>query len=170
MKLHIGGKEKKEGWSILNIQKNDNIDFVGDISDLSQFEDNSIDEIYASHVVEHVNQKNIKKTLSGIHRVLKTNGKFYISVPDMDVLCRIFIAKGAPTKVKFHVMRMMFGGQIDEFDFHYFGWNLEFLKDYLSSAGFKKIEKVKFFSIFSDTSNYAPYNEVPISLNIIAYK
>ena len=169
MKLHIGGKEIKEGWSILNIQKNDGVDFIGDISDLSQFEDNSIDEIYASHVVEHINQKNIKKTLSGIHRVLTTNGKFYISVPDMDVLCRIFISKEAPTKVKFHVMRMMFGGQIDEFDFHYFGWNLEFLKDYLSSAGFKKIEKVKFFSIFNDTSNYAPYNEVPISLNIIAY-
>ena len=170
MKLHIGGKEIKEGWSILNIQKNDGVDFIGDISDLSQFEDNSIDEIYASHVVEHINQKNIKKTLSGIHRVLTTNGKFYISVPDMDVLCRIFIAKEAPAKVKFHVMRMMFGGQIDEFDFHYFGWNLEFLKDYLSSAGFKKIEKVKFFSIFNDTSNYAPYNEVPISLNVIAYK
>ena len=170
MKLHIGGKEIKEGWSILNIQKNDGVDFIGDISDLSQFGDNSIDEIYASHVVEHINQKNIKKTLSGIHRVLTTNGKFYISVPDMDVLCRIFISKEAPTKVKFHVMRMMFGGQIDEFDFHYFGWNLEFLKDYLSSAGFKKIEKVKFFSIFNDTSNYAPYNEVPISLNIIAYK
>ena len=170
MKLHIGGKQIKEGWSILNIQKNEGVDFIGDISDLSQFKDNSIDEIYASHVVEHINQKNIKKTLSGIHRVLTTNGKFYISVPDMDVLCRIFISKEAPTKVKFHVMRMMFGGQIDEFDFHYFGWNLEFLKDYLSSAGFKKIEKVKFFSIFNDTSNYAPYNEVPISLNIIAYK
>ena len=27
MKLHIGGKEKKEGWSILNIQKNDGVDF-----------------------------------------------------------------------------------------------------------------------------------------------
>ena len=170
MKLHIGGKEIKEGWSILNIQKNDGVDFIGDISDLSQFEDNSIDEIYASHVVEHINQKNIKKTLSGIHRVLTTNGKFYISVPDMDVLCKIFIAKEAPTKVKFHVMRMMFGGQIDEFDFHYFGWNLEFLKDYLLIAGFKKIEKVKFFSIFDDTSNYAPYNKVPISLNVIAYK
>merc|ERR1712153_33311 len=113
----MGGKEKKEGWSILNIQKNDGVDFIGDISDLSQFEDNSIDEIYASHVVEHVNQKNIKKTLSGIYRVLNTNGKFYISVPDMDVLCRIFIAKEAPNKVKFHVMRMMFGGQTDEFDF-----------------------------------------------------
>ena len=60
----------------------------------------------------------------------------------MEVLCRIFIDDKANVKAKFHVMRMMFGGQIDEFDFHYFGWNLEFLKDYLSSAGFKKIEKV----------------------------
>ena len=32
MKLHIGGKETKEGWSILNIQKNEGVDFVGDIS------------------------------------------------------------------------------------------------------------------------------------------
>ena len=65
MKLHIGGKEKKEGWRILNIQKNDDVDYVGDISDLSQFEDNSIEEIYASHVVEHVSQKDISKTLKG---------------------------------------------------------------------------------------------------------
>ena len=169
MKLHIGGKEKKEGWSILNIQKNDNVDFVGDISDLSQFDDESIDEIYASHVVEHVNQKNIPKTLKGIHRVLKDDGKFYISVPDMDILCRIFLDPNAPPKVKFHVMRMMFGGQTDEFDFHYFGWNILFLKDFLTVAGFKKIEKVKSFSLFKDTSDYSPYG-VPISLNVIAYK
>ena len=169
MKLHIGGKEKKEGWSILNIQKNDNVDFVGDISDLSQFDDESIDEIYASHVVEHVNQKNIPKTLKGIHRVLKDDGKFYISVPDMDILCRIFLDPKAPPKVKFHVMRMMFGGQTDEFDFHYFGWNMLFLKDFLTGAGFKKMEKVKSFSLFKDTSDYSPYG-VPISLNVIAYK
>ena len=30
------------------------VDFVGDISDLSQFNDNSINEIYASHVFEHI--------------------------------------------------------------------------------------------------------------------
>ena len=123
MKLHIGGKQIKDGWKILNIQKNDGVDFVGSISDLSQFDDNSIEEIYASHVIEHIDQKNIKKTLEGIYRVLKNDGKFYISVPDLDVLCRIFIDNKAPAKVKFHVMRMMFGGQTDEFDYHYFGWN-----------------------------------------------
>ena len=35
MKLHIGGKKVKDGWKILNIQKIEGVDFVGDISDLS---------------------------------------------------------------------------------------------------------------------------------------
>ena len=169
MKLHIGGEEKKEGWKILNIQKKPDVDFIGDITDLGQFEDNSIEEIYASHVVEHVVQKKVETTLKGIHRVLKDNGKFYVSVPDMDILCKIFLDPKAPTAVKFQTMRMMFGGQIDDFDFHYFGWNFKFMNDFLLKAGFKKIERVKSFSLFNDTSDYAPYGP-PISLNIIAYK
>tara|TARA_B100000900_G_scaffold353691_1_gene321988 strand:- start:17 stop:526 length:510 start_codon:yes stop_codon:yes gene_type:complete len=169
MKLHIGGKEIKDGWKILNIQKNDGVDFVGSISDLSQFEDESIEEIYASHVVEHIDQKNIKKTLKGIYRVLKNGGKFYVSVPDLDILCKIFIEKTAPPKVKYHVMRMMFGGQTDEFDYHYFGWNYEFLNAYLLEAGFKTNERVKTFDIFNDSSSFAPYGPL-ISLNVIAHK
>jgi len=169
MRLHIGGEEKKEGWSILNIQKKEGVDFIGDISDLSQFKDSSIDEIYASHVLEHVPQKKIKKTLQGINRVLIPGGKFYVSVPDMDVLCKIFIDPKAPLPVKHNVARIMFGGQVDDCDFHYFGWNLEFIKNFFNEVGFLKIEKVKTFSLFNDTSNYAPYG-FPISLNIIAYK
>tara|TARA_B100001564_G_scaffold338756_1_gene330864 strand:+ start:411 stop:920 length:510 start_codon:yes stop_codon:yes gene_type:complete len=169
MKLHIGGEEIKEGWKILNIQKKQGVDFIGDISDLSQFEDNSLDEIYASHVLEHVAVKKVDQTIKGIHRVLKDNGKFYVSVPDMDLLCRIFIDPKAPRQVKFRIMRIMFGGQIDDFDFHYFGWNYQFMNDFLQEAGFKKIEKVKSFSLFKDTSDYAPFGP-PISLNVIAYK
>tara|TARA_B100001121_G_C18582706_1_gene570532 strand:- start:406 stop:915 length:510 start_codon:yes stop_codon:yes gene_type:complete len=169
MKLHIGGKEIKEGWKILNIQKFKGVDFIGDISDLSQFDENSIDEIYASHVLEHVPQKKIKETLQGIYRVLKIGGKFYVSVPDMDLLCRIFIDPKAPPKVKMQVMRIIFGGQIDEFDFHYFGWNIQFMNDFLISSGFKNLERVKSFSLFNDTSEYAPFGP-PISLNIIAFK
>ena len=169
MKLHIGGEEKKEGWKILNIQQKPDVDFIGDITDLGQFEDNSIEEIYASHVVEHVAQKKVETTLKGIHRVLKDSGKFYVSVPDMDILCKIYLDPKAPPKVKFHTMRMMFGGQIDDFDFHYFGWNFQFMNEFLLKAGFKKIERVKSFSLFNDTSDYAPYGP-PISLNIIAHK
>ena len=169
MKLNIGGEQKKEGWKILNIKKIESVDFIGDISDLSQFDDNSIDEIYTSHIIEHVDQNKIEGTLKGIHRILKDGGKFYISVPDMDILCRIFVAKDAPIKVKFHAMRMMFGGQIDKYDYHYFGWNYEFLKNYIQNAGFKSMKRVKTFGLFNDTSDLIVWN-VPISLNVIVSK
>ena len=173
MKLHIGGMEKKEGWKILNIQKNDgrekDVDFVGDISDLSQFDDGSIEEIYASHTLEHVNQKNMRPTLKGIYRVLKDGGKFYVSVPDLDILCRLFLNPKSSLKIKWDVMRMIYGGQIDEFDFHYFGWDMSIIDHFFKDVGFEKIERVKSFSLFNDTSEYN-FHGVPISLNVIAYK
>ena len=169
MKLHIGGEQKKDGWKILNIQKKDNVDFIGNITDLSQFENNSIEEIYASHVFEHVLQSEVNKTLKGIHIVLVDGGKFYVSVPDMDILCRMFIDPKAPLKVKHHAMIMMFGGQIDKFDINYFGWNHQLVIDFFGQAGFKKLERVKSFNLFKDTSDYAPYGQ-PISLNVIAIK
>ena len=71
MKLNIGGESKKEGWKILNIQKKPDIDFIGNINNLDQFDDESCDEIYASHIIEHVDQKTVLNTLKGINRILK---------------------------------------------------------------------------------------------------
>ena len=170
MKLHIGGWEAKEGWKILNIQKRDNVDFVGDISDLSQFKDNSISEVYASHVFEHVKYIDVKKTLSGIYRILTSGGKFYISVPNMNVLFRQFLEKKNQTKTKIKIMRMIFGGQIDEYDFHYFGWDFELLSSLLKNVGFEEIEKVSKFSIFTHDTSNADIDGELISLNLIAKK
>jgi predicted SAM-dependent methyltransferase len=169
MKLHIGGEQEKEGWTIFNTQRKTENNIIGDICDLSQFEDESIDEIYGSHVLEHVRQKDVQSVLKGIHRVLKKNGKLYISVPDLDVLCHTMLSSFLPFEAKMHVMRMIFGGQIDEYDFHYFGWNYDFMERFTLNAGFIKCEKVKGFGLFEDTSNYEPYG-FPISLNIIAQK
>lgn len=169
MRLHIGGEQVKEGWKILNISKKPGVDYVGDISDLSQFEDDSCMEIYASHVVEHIPQQQVLETLKGIHRILAKGGKFYVSVPDLDILCHLFINPLAAPDVKFHAMRMMFGGQVDPHDFHYFGWNQHFLFDFLQQAGFGGAERVETFGMFQDTSDYKPYG-FPISLNVIATK
>lgn len=169
MKLHIGGESTKAGWKILNIQPKEGVDFIGSISDLSQFEDASVTEVYASHVFEHVKQKDALATLKGIHRILKLDGSLYISVPDLDSLCSIFIDPNAPTDVKFHAMRMMFGGQVDDFDIHYMGWNQQFMFDFLQQAGFSEGRRVESFGIFADTSDYKPYG-ASISLNVIAKK
>ena len=88
----------------------------------------------------------------------------------MNVLFRQFLEKKNQTKTKIKIMRMIFGGQIDEYDFHYFGWDFELLSGLLKNVGFEEIEKVEKLSNFNnDTSDYAPYGEL-MSLNLIAKK
>lgn len=169
MNLNIGGKERKEGWKVLNIQPGDFVDYVGDISSLEQFPDETFDKVYASHVLEHVRQRDVVNTLTGIRRTLKTNGQFFVSVPDWDILCHLFINPIASLDVKWHALRMILGGQVDEFDFHYVGFNQQILYDFLRQAGFSKATRVESFGLFNDTSDYKPYG-FPISLNIVATK
>ena len=169
MKLNIGGDIVKEGWKILNIQNKPGVDFIGDISNLSQFENNSIEDIYASQVFEHVTQDKIEATLLEIYRVLKKSGRFYVSVPDLDILFHAFRSTLLDIKIKKHILGMVFGGQEDKYDFHYFGYNFEIIEDFLKSAGFSKIQKVKSFGLFEDTSEFKPYG-FPISLNVVAEK
>ena len=169
MKLHIGGERVRDGWRILNAQPKAGVDFVGDIRDLAQFPTESVDEIYASHVFEHVPQWDVVRTLSGIHRVLRSGGIFSVSVPDMDVLCKAFVDPAAGFDARYHVMQMIFGGQSDDFDFHYFGWSELLLGRFLANAGFGEVARVDSFGLFEDFSEYKPYG-FPISLNLRAVK
>ncbi|MGA2552807.1 MAG: methyltransferase domain-containing protein [Burkholderiaceae bacterium] len=169
MKLHIGGTQTRPGWTLMNIQDGPGVDLVGDLSDLSGFADDSIEEIYASHVLEHIPQQAVAQTLRGAWRVLVGGGLFKIAVPDMEMLCRLMLDPEAPFEAKFLVMRMMFGGQIDRHDYHYFGWTQQFMEHFLRDAGFTRMERVETFGLFEDTSNYRPFG-VPISLNVIASK
>lgn len=169
MKLHIGGKEVKQGWKLLNIQSGPGVDYVADLSDLSQFPAESVGEVYASHVLEHIPQEKVPATLSGVQRILIKGGLFKVAVPDLEALCRLMLEASAPYEVKFHVMRMMFGGQLDAHDFHYFGWTLEFMTRYLADAGFSQLRRVDSFGLFDDTSEFRPYG-VSVSLNVIATK
>ena len=169
-KLHIGGKQSHPDWEIFNIQTEPNVDHVGDASDLSRFTDQTFDELYASHVLEHFDYNgSLLKTLKEWHRVLKPDGKLYISVPDMEVLCRLFMVQGITIQSRFHLMRVMFGGHIDRYDYHYVGLYSDLLSSLLAEAGFQKALKVKHFGIFQDNSALCMDN-IPISLNVVAFK
>ena len=170
MKLHLGGKQKKDGWTILNAIDAPEVDIVGDLMDLGQFDDESCDEVYASHILEHVPQKKVVETMSGISRILKKGGKFYCSVPDLEILSKLLIHEKLNTEQKFEVMRMMFGGQIDEYDFHYIGYTWDFFQKYFAGqSGFKSMERVEGFGLFEDASNQK-FLGVLISLNIVFVK
>jgi predicted O-linked N-acetylglucosamine transferase (SPINDLY family)/predicted SAM-dependent methyltransferase len=170
LRLHIGGQQPRPGWKIVNIQPGPGVDYIGDCSDLGPFADASADEIYASHVLEHLGyQDKLPQALAEIHRVLKPGGAVKISVPDFEVICRLFLEPERTEEQRLLLMRMAFGGQMDAHDFHYVGLTHEILGGYLSRAGFVRIEKVAEFHLFRDTSSYR-FGNTLISLNVIAYK
>lgn len=170
MRLHIGGRQKMPGWKILDVQPGPDVDYVGDCSDLSKFADESVDEIYASHVVEHLGYiEKLPRALAEFHRVLKKGGNAKISVPDFEVLCQLFLDPRRVKDERFYVMRMVFGGQKDPYDFHYVGLTFEFLSDFLRNAGFSRVERAGEFGLFQDDST-TRFAGVPISLNVVAYK
>lgn len=170
-KLHIGGKVRREGWEVFDAIARPEVDHVGDAQDLSRFGDGIFDEIYASHVLEHFDYYDqLLAVLKEWRRVLVPNGRLYLSVPDMDVLASLFLDKENNTaEERFQIMRMMFGGHMDKYDFHAVGLNEDFLVSYLVHAGFTDIYKVKDLGVFTDGSGLK-FKGVPISLNVVAEK
>jgi predicted SAM-dependent methyltransferase len=89
----------------------DNVDYQADLCNL-QFEDGSFDVVYASHVLEHIQDD--RKALSEIHRVLSPNGMAFLPVP-------IFV--GIPTveyphPVKTETDHVRQPGTLDYFERH----------------------------------------------------
>ncbi len=170
-KLHIGGKVRLDGWEVLNAMPDEYVDHVGDARDLSRFATDTFDEIYASHVVEHFDYVGeLELTLREWNRVLVPGGRVGISVPDLDILCGLFVQRQAIAfEERFMLMRMMFGGHVNEYDHHKAGLSEDLLTGFLMLAGFVNISRVSAFGICNDSSN-AVFRNLPISLNMIAMK
>lgn len=172
LKLHIGGKEPHPDWKILDVELRPEVDYVSNAADLSQFDNNCIDVIYASHVLEHFyyNLNNeLINTLKEWHRVLKPGGKLMISVPDLKTLCWLYLNPNLMPIERHHLMRVMFGGQTNTYDVHKVGFDFEILVMYLEEAGFLEYQQVSEFNLFNDCSSLRLLDTL-ISLNVIAIK
>ena len=171
LRLHIGGEVVKDGWKIVNIQYMEGVvDFLGSATDLSAFADETVEEVYASHIYEHLDYKDeLAQAMSEAFRVLKPGGILRAGVPDLDVLCRLMIDTRLDVEAKFYIQRMMFGGHVDDFDYHYVGLTMDIFGNYLWAAGFRNIRRVPEFGLFEDATNIK-FMGVPISLNVVAMK
>ncbi len=62
--------------------------------------------------------------ISEWNRVLVPGGKIYIGVPELDILALLFLQKDKLTMdERFFIMRIMYGGHIDQYDYHVVGLN-----------------------------------------------
>src|ERR1700743_1099354 len=124
-RLHIGGHIALRGWGVIDANPGPIVDHVGNAKDLSRFEAGTFGEVYASHVLEHFDYKDeLLATLKEWHRVLIPGGMLHVSVPDMDVCARLFLDKQQfTTEERWFIMRMIFGGHVDQYDYHLIGLN-----------------------------------------------
>jgi predicted SAM-dependent methyltransferase len=167
LRLNIGGTQRRPGWRILNIAPGAHVDYVGTCTDLSQFATGSIEEVYASHVLEHLGLAELPKALEEIRRILRDGGRLFVGVPNLEVLCFLMLRKDLSLQEKFDVMRMIYGGQSDPYDFHKIGMTRDILFLFLAQAGFRVFKVVNEFGIFRDTSMMV-FKDTRISLNVIA--
>ncbi len=170
MRLHIGGSIRKDGWTVLNVQPGPHVDIVGGCTDLSMIADGAAEDVYASHVLEHLSYaQELPKALAEIFRVLRPGGRFCVAVPDFELLCRMFLHPQAQPNDRWEIMRRIFGGQGDPFDSHKVGLWADYLGGLLHGTGFVDIRRVESFGLFDDGST-ATDGGVPISLNLEARK
>lgn len=93
MKIEIGSNKRiDDTWKLVGaVEPSDYICIWGD--DLLPFKDNTIDHIYASHVLEHIYWYKTDFALSEVFRVLKPKGIFEVHVPDFKIILKVYNTK-----------------------------------------------------------------------------
>lgn len=81
LKLNLGcGRDYREGYLNVDLNENVRVDRRVDLDSKDwPFEDNSVDEIIANEVLEHL--EDVKAAMSEIYRILKPDGMVRIKVP-----------------------------------------------------------------------------------------
>ena len=155
MKLHVGsGNKRIPGWANVDIRKEVKPDFLCPAEDLRDIRGNTVDALYASHVLEHFPLAQVPQVLAEWHRVLKPGGQFYVAVPDFRALVWLYLENGTPLA---RLRGALWGGQEYKANFHFTGWDHDTLVAQLKPH-FKEIRKVLNFSFlpasFRDYSSF----------------
>lgn len=136
IKLNVGsGEYPVEGY--VNIDKYyDKADVKADALHLP-YENESVQEVLSSHLLEHFNRHEVKNALLEWYRVLKYGGKLVLEVPDFESIIQHWLDaedKAGPA------MDTIFGLQTRNGEEHKFGFTRQILKEKIIDSGFSDIE------------------------------
>lgn len=135
IKLNLGcGTDIKPGY--INIDRYNNtgkVDLKSDIGDLP-FGDGTVDEIFASHIFEHIGLMDMYAVLTEWRRVLADKGRFILRLPNLEHEVNIWL--NAPDDKKWLEVGKIFGGQTHDGNTHFCGFNIGSLKSLLERFNF----------------------------------
>ena len=148
VRLNIGAGDKRiPGYTDIDIK-------TGTDARHLPYADGSVDEVYASHILEHFDYDNgVGEALREWVRVLRPGGMLRISVPDVQKFIR------DRNETNSHIYdRMLLGGHTDERDRHGSVWDEKKLRQWMGMHG------------IGDVTTFEPFapdcSRLPISLNM----
>lgn len=175
MKLHLGCGKRNFGEDWVHIDGSDYEHIKHHDITKFNFEDNSVDLIYASHVFEYFDRDEAKEVLKEWLRVLKPGGILRLAVPDFEACSKLY----NQGKYDLDTFASMFYGKWkvteDLTVYHKTIYDFKSLSKVLEDSGFSECElwdwKKTCHSSFDDYSQaYLPHmnkdNGTLISLNI----
>jgi predicted SAM-dependent methyltransferase len=177
-KLHIGcGNKYLSGYIHVDIQKYEHVDIDCAIENIDKmFEEETIDEIYCCHILEHIDRHKFISVLSKLNKILKKNGKLYISVPDFESVVDLY---NKDKNMLPKLYGLLYGGQRNEFDYHYVTFDFTLLQKILEKCGYNNVERYDYNDYLPEQHDdyskcYIPHmdskNGKLMSLNIVAHK
>ena len=138
MKLHLGcGKKHIPGFIHVDIEDHPHVDHRTPINSLTFAEDNSVELIYASHVLEHFGRHEVDQVLREWFRVLQHGGILRLAVPDFEAVSRRYQETGELSEL----IGLVCGGQRNEYDFHKMIFDEKSLRERLLNAGFTSVKR-----------------------------
>lgn len=113
-KLNLGcGVDIKSDYCNIDISFYQGVDIVTDLENgLPMFDNDSIEEIYSSHSLEHLSFDGSANLIKECYRILRTDGILYIIVPDLLDACKRFIDSPESNKYSWPY-EYIYGAQIN---------------------------------------------------------